>query len=260
MNQRIRRPLVIAMAIAPWVLMALPAHAQEVLKIGVNGVMSGEAASWGLVNKYCAETTADIYNAKGGVDIGGKKYKLQIVALDDKNDPKISVTNAEKLTSEGIKYIIGPNIDTTALAVKPVMERAKAMNFPYAFAKELYKAPANASVLGMVASYQVGPIMYDYLKTKKGVKSIAFLARNESDAKNQQVEGVEAAKKLGLKVVADSDSYEPGTKDFMPVMTKVIKTKPDAIVLSGVAPADATWGSRERFQPRPRRTRKSWRR
>lgn len=239
MNQRIRRPLVLAMAIAPWVLLALPAHAQEVLKIGVNGVMSGEAASWGLVNKYCAETTADIYNAKGGVDIGGKKYKLQIVALDDKNDPKISVTNAEKLTSEGIKYIIGPNIDTTALAVKPVMERAKAMNFPYAFAKELYKAPANSSVLGMVASYQVGPIMYEYLKTKKGVKSIAFLARNESDAKNQQAEGVEAAKKLGLKVVADSDSYEPGTKDFMPVMTKVIKTKPDAIVLSGVAPADA---------------------
>ena len=72
-------------------------------------------------------------------------------------------------------------------------------------------------VLGMVASYQVGPIMYDYLKTKKGVKSIAFLARNESDAKNQQDEGVEAAKKLGLNVVAASDSYEPGTKDFMPV-------------------------------------------
>lgn len=220
-------------------VMVASAAAQEVLKIGVNGVMSGEAASWGLVNKYSAETTADMYNAKGGVEIGGKKYKIEIVALDDKNDPKNSITNAEKLTSQGIKYIIGPNVDTTALAVKPVMERAKALNFPYAFAKELYKAPANASVLGMVASYQVGPIMYEYLKTKKGVKSIAFLARNESDAKNQQAEGVEAAKKVGLKVVAASDSYEPGTRDFMPVMTKVIKTKPDAIVLSGVAPADA---------------------
>ena len=215
------------------------AQAQDVLKIGVNGVMSGEAASWGLVNKYCAETTADLYNAKGGVEIGGKKYKIEIVALDDKNDPKVSVTNAEKLTSQGIKYIIGPNIDTTALAVKPVMERAKALHFPYAFAKELYKPPAHASVLGMVASYQVGPIVYEYLKTQKGVKKIAFLARNESDAKNQQTEGVEAAKKMGLQVVAASDSYEPGTKDFMPVMTKIIKTKPDHIVLSGVAPADA---------------------
>ena len=48
------------------------AHAQEVLKIGVNGVMSGEAASWGPVNKFCAETTADLYNAKVGVDIGFK--------------------------------------------------------------------------------------------------------------------------------------------------------------------------------------------
>lgn len=239
MNKRTHLRLTLVALAVPWTMLCTPAHAQEVLKIGVNGVMSGEAASWGLVNKYCAETTADVYNAKGGVEIGGKKYKLEIVALDDKNDPKISVTNAEKLTSDGIKYVIGPNIDTTALAVKPVMERAKAMNFPYAFAKELYKAPANASVLGMVASYQVGPIIYEYLKTKKGVKSIAFLARNESDAKNQQTEGVEAAKRLGLKVVAESDSYEPGTKDFMPVMTKVIKTKPDAIVLSGVAPADA---------------------
>lgn len=237
--KQVLRPTLLRVAFASSLLLAGAAHAQEVLKIGVNGVMSGEAASWGLVNKYCAETTADLYNAKGGVEIGGKKYKLEIVALDDKNDPKISVTNAEKLTSQGIKYVIGPNIDTTALAVKPVMERAKAMNFPYAFAKELYKAPANASVLGMVASYQVGPIMYDYLKGKKGVKSIAFLARNESDAKNQQVEGVEAAKKLGLNVVAANESYEPGTKDFMPVMTKIIKTKPDHIVLSGVAPADA---------------------
>jgi len=239
MNHRIRLHLTLLAAAAPLALFGAPSRAQEVLRIGVNGVMSGEAASWGLVNKYCAETTADMVNAKGGADIGGKRYRIEIVALDDKNDPKISVTNAEKLTSQGIKYIIGPNIDTTALAVKPVVERAKALNFPYAFAKELYKAPAGNSVLGMVASYQVGPIMYEYLKTKKGVKSIAFLARNESDARNQQAEGVEAAKKLGLNVVAASDSYEPGTKDFMPVMTKVIKTKPDAIVLSGVAPADA---------------------
>ena len=239
MNKLTRLRLTLAAAAVPWALLGASVQAQEVLKIGVNGVMSGEAASWGLVNKYCAETTADMYNAKGGVDIGGKKYKIEILALDDKNDPKISITNAEKLTSQGVRYIIGPNIDTTALAVKPVMERTKALNFPYAFAKELYKAPANASVLGMVASYQVGPIMYDYLKTKKGVKSIAFLARNESDAKNQQVEGADAAKKLGLNVVAGSESYEPGTKDFMPVMTKIIKTKPDAIVLSGVAPADA---------------------
>jgi branched-chain amino acid transport system substrate-binding protein len=218
---------------------ALSASAQDVLKIGVNGVMSGAAASWGLVNKYCTETTAEMFNAKGGVEIGGKKYKIEVVSLDDKNDPKLSVSNAEKLTSEGIKYIIGPNIDTTAMAVKPVMERSKALNIPYAFSKELYKAPAHASVLGMIASYQVGPVMYKYLKEKKGAKSVAFVARNESDSKNQQKEGAAAAKAMGLKVLAAQESYEPGTTDFMPIMTKIVKLKPDSIVLSGVAPSDA---------------------
>ena len=35
-------------------LFAASVQAQDVIKIGVNGVMSGDAASWGLVNKYCA--------------------------------------------------------------------------------------------------------------------------------------------------------------------------------------------------------------
>ncbi len=239
MNKRMSLKTLAALTLAMFAAVPATYAADNVLKIGVNGVMSGAAASWGLVNKYCAETTAEMYNAKGGVDIGGKKYKIEIVALDDKNDPKISISNAEKLASDGVKYIIGPNIDTTAIAVKPVMERAKAMNFPYAFSKELYTAPANASVLGMVASYQVGPVVYKYLMDKKGVKSISFVARNESDAKNQQEEGVAAAKSLGLKVLADKESYEPGTTDFMPIMSKLVRAKPDAIVLSGVAPSDA---------------------
>ena len=40
------------------VLAAAPTAAAETLTIGVLGVMSGPAASWGLVNKYCAEVTA----------------------------------------------------------------------------------------------------------------------------------------------------------------------------------------------------------
>src|SRR3954453_9597717 len=77
------------------------ARAENVLKIGVLGVMSGPAASWGLVNKYCAQTTAQMYNEKGGVDIGGEKYKIEIVPIDDKNDPKLTVSGAGGLTPAG---------------------------------------------------------------------------------------------------------------------------------------------------------------
>ena len=234
------RPL-LAMGAAALLVGAGSASAEDnVIKIGVLGVMSGPAASWGLVNKYCAETTAQWMNEKGGVEIGGKKYKIEIVSIDDKNDPKLAVSGAERLTQQdGIKYIIGPNVDTTATSIRPVVEKAGAMHFPYAFQKSLYTPPASNAVLGMIASYQAGPIIYRYLKEKKGVKSIAFVARNESDPLNQRTEGVEAAQALGLTISASKDTYEPGTTDFFPVMTKVIKSKPDLIVLSGVAPADA---------------------
>ena len=216
------------------------AQAQEVLKIGVLGVMSGPAASWGLVCKYCAETSAQLYNEQGGFEIGGKKYKIEIVPLDDKNDPKLAVSGAERLTKqEGIHYIIGPNVDTTAASVQPVAEAAGAIYFPYAFQKTLYTPPHGNAILGMIASYQAGPIIYKYLMDKKGVKSISFVARNESDPLNQRDEGVQAAKKLGLEVKSSNDTYEPGTTDFFPVMSRVVNNGANLIVLSGVAPADA---------------------
>ena len=209
------------------------------LKIGVLGVMSGPAASWGLVCKYCAEANAEIYNEEGGVLIGGTRHKIEVISNDEKNDPKLAVTGMERLVyQEKIKYIIGPNVDTTSASVMPVIEAAGAINIPYCFNKTVFSPPHNNSILGMIASYQSGPIIYKYMMDKYKVKSIAFVARNEADPLNQRKEGMEAAKKLGLKVVSWEDTYEPGTTDFFPVMTKVIRGKPDQIVLSGSAPGD----------------------
>lgn len=217
-----------------------PGVAQNVLKIGVLGVMSGPAASWGLVNRYCAEATAQMINEKGGIEIDGEKYRVEIVAVDDKNDPKLAVSGAERLTQqEGIRYIIGPNVDTTAASVRPIAEKNGAVYFPYAFSKSLYTPPANNAILGMIASYQAGPIIYKYLMDERGVKSVSFVARNESDPLNQRDEGVAAAKELGLEIISADDTYEPGTTDFFPVMSKVVGGSPDLVVLSGVAPADA---------------------
>ena len=228
-----------ALALGAALLAAGPAQAAGILKIGVLGVMSGPAASWGLVNRYCAEVTAKMYNDMGGVEIEGEKYLIEVSSIDDKNDPKLSINGARKLTGEGIRYIIGPNVDTTAQAIVPVVEEAGAMHFPYAFDKTLYTPPRSNSVLGMIASYQAGPVIYKRLMEENGVNSIAFVARNEADPLNQRSQGVDAANMLGLEVLASEDTYEPGTTDFFPVMSRIVQLNPDLIVLSGVAPSDA---------------------
>jgi branched-chain amino acid transport system substrate-binding protein len=123
--------------------------------------------------------------------------------------------------------------------VRPVAEQNGIIYFPYAFPKSLYVAPASNAVLGMVANYQSGPAIYKYLKENKGVQKVAFVAANESDPLSQRDGGVEAAKALGLDVVSSDVTYQVDTTDFTPVLLPVIKTQPDLLVLSGVAPANA---------------------
>ncbi len=214
------------------------AQAKE-LKIGFVGVTSGPAAAWGISNVRSMQTRADWLNEKGGVEIGGETYKITVVTFDDQKDPRRAIAGMEKMAQEGVRYVVGPNVDDGAAAVRPVAESKGIIYFPYAFPKELYAPPASNAVLGMVASYQSAPAIYKYLKENKGIKTVAFVAANESDPLSQRDAGVAAAKQLGLEVVAQNDTYQTDTRDFTPVLTPVVRLKPDLLVLSGVSPGNA---------------------
>ena len=234
-----RRILLGTMSAVALSAFAVDANAADTLKIGFVGVTSGPAAAWGTSNVRSMQTLAEIYNAAGGVKIGDKTYQLEIVTFDDQKDPKRAVEGMEKMAQQGIHYVVGPNVDDGAAAVRPVAEKNNIIYFPYAFPKELYAKPASNAVLGMIANYQSGPAIYKYLKDKKGVKKVAFVAANESDPLSQRDGGVAAAKALGLEVIADKDTYQNDTRDFTPVLTPIVALNPDLLVLSGVAPANA---------------------
>ncbi len=237
-----RRTMLRATALAAVASLAFTglAHAENpVLKIGFVGVTSGPAAAWGTSNQRSMETRAAWINETGGVEIGGTVYDVEIVAFDDQKDPKRAIAGMEKMAQDGIHYVVGPNVDDGAAAVRPVAEQNGIIYFPYAFPKELYTPPASNAVLGMVANYQSGPAIYKYLIENHGIKKVAFVAANESDPLSQRDGGVAAARELGLEVVSDSVTYQVDTTDFTPVLLPVIQTQPDLLVLSGVSPANA---------------------
>ncbi|MEI2807375.1 ABC transporter substrate-binding protein [Albidovulum sp.] len=229
-----------ALAAAAGVALMSAAHAENAkLKIGFVGVTSGPAAAWGISNQRSMETRAAWLNELGGVKIGDATYDVEIVPFDDQKDPKRAIAGMEKMAQDGVHYVVGPNVDDGAAAVRPVAEQNGIMYFPYAFPKELYTAPASNAILGMVANYQSGPAIYKYLMENKGVKKVAFIAGNESDPLSQRDSGSAAAKALGLEVVSDTVTYQMDTTDFTPVLLPVIQAAPDLLVLSGVSPANA---------------------
>lgn len=238
-----RRYLLKSVAVATTALtlgLGAAAQAQEnTLKIGFVGVTSGPSAAWGISNVRSMEALAAMLNEEGGVEIGGETYQIEIVTFDDQKDPKRAIAGMEKMAQEGIRYVVGPNVDDGAAAVRPVAEQNDIIYFPYSFPKELYSPPASNAVLGMVANYQSGPAIYEYLMENEGVETVAFVAANESDPLSQRESGVAAAKELGLEVVSDNVTYQVDTTDFTPVLLPVIREQPDLLVLSGVAPGNA---------------------
>src|SRR5580658_11365301 len=138
--------------------------ADKTLKIGFVGVTSGPAAAWGISNVRSMQTLADWWNSTGGVKIGDGTYDIDVVTFDDQKDPKRAIAGMEKMAQEGIHYVVGPNVDDGAAAVRPVAESSGIIYFPYAFPKALYTNPASNAVLGMVANYQSAPAIYKYLK------------------------------------------------------------------------------------------------
>jgi branched-chain amino acid transport system substrate-binding protein len=229
-----------AMTATSLAALSVGAYAQnKELKIGFVGVTSGPAAAWGTSNLRSMQTRAEWLNELGGVKIGNDTYDIKIVNFDDQKDPRRAVAGMERMAQEGIHYVVGPNVDDGAAAVRPVAEQNGIMYFPYAFPKELFTAPASNAILGMVANYQSGPAIYKYLKETKGVKKVAFVAANESDPLSQRESGIAAAEALGLEVVSGNVTYQVDTTDFTPVLLPVIQASPDLLVLSGVSPASA---------------------
>jgi len=123
----------IAMVASTTLLMSASVWAANpTLKIGFVGVTSGPAA-WGISNQRSMETRAAWLNEMGGVKIGGTTYDIEIVSFDDQKDPKRAIAGMEKMAQEGIHYVVGPNVDDGAAAVRPVAEQNGIMYFPMHF-------------------------------------------------------------------------------------------------------------------------------
>ena len=213
----------------------------EPLPIGVLGVFSGAAASWGLPLKYTTEITAERINSEGGLLVDGVRHPIKLYAEDDKFDVKVTRAAAEKMIFEHkVKYIMGPNASLECSALTVVSEPAKVIYVGYGHGTKALWGPQHPyGILGMRAGYETAPFAYSYLMEKHKVKSVILITKNYEGGLKIQNLSAEAAKKLGLNVISAKETYEPNTVDFFPLMGRVVKQNPDFLDLTAASSYDA---------------------
>jgi len=216
--------------------MALSASAQTV-KIGWFGPETGDSALWGQAELATVQMMAADYNAKGGITVGAKKYKVEIVAYDDKGDSVEAVNVTKRLISQDkVVAIVGAQGSGEAIPVAPIVNEAKvplvastatnpkvtvsdsgAVN-PYVF-RACFTDPYQGKVAAYFASQKLG---------KK--KAAIFMTIDDPYSTGLSQYFKENFEKAGGKVVCEV-SYTSGEKDFRAPLTKIKASNPDVIFI-----------------------------
>ncbi len=210
----------------------------QTLKIGVIAPLTGPGAPWGLAAKYSAELIADEINEKGGLNVGGKKVQIQAIAYDDQYKAAEAVAAYNRLTrQDGVKYLMVAT-SAPAMAVKQSIEDDKVVTITSAFAGAVIDDKSSYMFRLYSTSDNYIPAYVAWMK--KNIKESRVVTVNPNDETGwaHSKNTTEQYRKNGFEVLG-SELYERSTKEFAPILTKVLALKPDAIDLGTSSPATA---------------------
>lgn len=240
---RMRRGIAGGVAAAGLALLAAgsPAGAQQkTLTIGVLGPLSGGAAAYGVELVRGAEMRAEEINKAGGLKVGDDVYRIKLITYDHKALAADAATAANKLVfQDKVKYIIGNAVGATCNAAQTVTEPQKVLFAFVCWGTANLGPDKPHSFRIMLSQWEVAEPFYRWVKEKHpSIKRVAVISPNDTSGKDTNTAVVKALKGLGFEVAAD-EYYERGTKDFYPILTKMLAAKPDMLDVAAAPPGEA---------------------
>jgi branched-chain amino acid transport system substrate-binding protein len=223
------------MAIVASFLLATPLFAAETFfKVGVVTELSGDLATGGNVTKRGYDLWAQEVNAKGGIEIKGKKYPVKLFYADAQSNPAAGAAAAERLiTQEHVDFILGPYSSGVTLAVAPVVEKYKvpmitgSAESPLIWTNKFYYTFGTVPPVNFTGSIAVKTLA----ELKPAPKTAVILGSNDTFSKATAEAFKAAAEAAKIKVL--KYNIVPAGQDLTPLLSAVRGMKPDLIAFGG---------------------------
>jgi branched-chain amino acid transport system substrate-binding protein len=215
------------------------APAETIVKIGHVAPLTGGIAHLGKDNENGARLAVEEINAAGGIKLGDQTIKLELVAEDDKADPKEGTIAAQKIVDSGAVAVVGHlNSGTTIPASKIYADAGMTQISPSATNPKYTEQGFKTTFRVVANDNQQGAVLANYAADQMKAKTIAIV--DDRTAYGQGLADVveKVAKEKGVKVVAREFATDK-TTDFNAILTKIRAKRPDVIMYGGM---DATAG------------------
>ena len=212
-----------------------PASAQNTIKIGAPLALTGGLADEAKKQDLVWGMWLDKVNAAGGIDVGGKKMKVELVKYDyQTNGPRAGQLAEKLITDDKVHFLLAPFGSGHTKIVAAVAERYQTPMVACASSSE--------SVYDQGLKYLFGTLSpnggmttanVEFFKNKvPSLKRVAVLGRDDVFPKSMAQGLSAAAKKGGLEVVYDQ-LYAVGTMDHSAAVSAMKAAKPDWVYATG---------------------------
>jgi branched-chain amino acid transport system substrate-binding protein len=205
--------------------------AQETVKIGYTGPLSGGAALYGKNVVNGIEMAIKEINASG-LEVAGKKIKLELVALDDKYSPAEAAINARRLVQQYQTPAVFVPHSGGIYAMQAFNEQEK-------FIVMAYSSTPKITESGNKLTIRIPPTFNSYLdpftryEMKKFGKKVGMLPGDHEYAKNWSQLFVPAWEKAGGTIVSNNPMSYNRSADFYSGVSRVLAEKPDVLFIGG---------------------------
>ncbi len=221
----------LALAVAALTPTLGAAQTSDKIRVGMTVSSTGSFALASQSGVRGVELWVDDVNRRGGIEVKGKKYPVELVKLDDRSDKQMVTRVYERLiVDEKVDLVFAPFGSTLTAAAATVTERlGKYLMVWSAASDDLYKQGFKNMVSGtqMPVSAMLRANME--LAANQGVKKVAILYSDEPFPAGLAEGGKEQAAKNGMQVVL-FEKYPKGQKDFSTILQKARAAGAEALV------------------------------
>jgi branched-chain amino acid transport system substrate-binding protein len=233
-------------SVSGWMLRALAGLAlglpftvqSQTIKVGVIAPLTGGSAPWGIAAAQGPKLLAEEINAQGGLDVGGKKLKVQIIAYDDQEKTANAVAAYNRLiSSDDVHYmIIMSSADTLALRKNVEDDRVLALTSSYSIDALPPGSQYMYRLFSPPAEYL--PSLIRWIKDNVKARRVVLVNPNDDTGWSQNKLSDKLYRQNGFDVLG-LELFERSQHDFQPMITKIMALDPDLVDLSATPPATA---------------------
>jgi branched-chain amino acid transport system substrate-binding protein len=204
----------------------------ETIKIGINAPITGDIPKVGEGTKFAAEMWLEDINAAGGLKVGDKTYKVELVIEDNESKAESAVKVATKLiTEDEVLAIVGPQSSKQAIpAGGKANELSTPMISPWSTNPDTTKDRPYVFRGCFLDPFQ-GPVAANFIRDEFGFTKAAVLYDVASDYPKGLAEFFKEAweKNNGPGSVVAFESFTTKDTDFSSQLTKIINSGADVL-------------------------------